>query len=66
MQNILRHPFPGGWPMLLKTFESWHGVWELHPARWGGLLALILACAIGCGPAEEQPEEKVSDEKAPA
>ncbi|QRK12509.1 hypothetical protein JQX13_22275 [Archangium violaceum] len=44
--------------MLLKTFESRRSGWELRPAAgWSGLVALMLACTTGCGPADELPEE---------
>ncbi|WNG33535.1 hypothetical protein F0U61_07820 [Archangium violaceum] len=48
--------------MLLKTFESRRSGWELRPAAgWGGLVALMLACTSGCGPAGELPEEETQE-----
>ncbi|MFY0563939.1 hypothetical protein ACN28E_08835 [Archangium lansingense] len=41
--------------MLLKTFESRRSGWEF--------LALMLACAVGCGPAEGLPEETGGQEE---
>jgi hypothetical protein len=41
--------------MLLKTFESRRSGWEF--------LAVVLACAVGCGPAEELPEETGGQEE---
>jgi hypothetical protein len=42
--------------MLLKTFESRRGGWEMYPTRWGVLITLVLACAA-CGPEAAYPEE---------
>ncbi len=43
--------------MLLKTLESRRGGWGLYPMRWNLLVAFILGCAIGCGPAGDLPGE---------